>query len=384
METTTHNSTVALVRCKDYSPDEVSRSVNEALSLIGGIAQFVQPGKSVLLKPNLISTRKIETAATTHPEVVKAVARAAMAAGGKVGIGDSPGVGNTLMGVAKACGMLEASQELGVPLVHFDGAVQVERPAGARYKQLELAKAALETDCLINIPKMKTHQQMFLTLAVKNHFGCIVGNRKLAWHLSAGRDPALFARMIVEICLAAKPKLHIMDAVIGMEGTGPTHGQPKQFGFIAASADPFAMDTVLTSLMSFEQSDVPIFAAAEEARKDGLPVGETRLDHINVVGECLDALRTKVKPPAQGQLLFVPKKYANIIRRLITVHPSITRRKCKSCGKCVETCPARAMNIVDSRIKIDDNLCIRCFCCQELCPHGAVDSGRGLLNWICK
>ena len=376
-------STVALVRCPDYARANVELAVGEALRLLGGIARFVRPGSRVLLKPNLITGLPPQAAATTHPEVVAAVARAALAAGGRVTLGDSPGVVPLPVAVERS-GIAPVLAELGIPLDEFSESVEVPRPSGARFRKLQLARAALEADAVLNLAKVKTHQQMFLTLAVKNNFGCVAGRQKALWHLSAGRDPAFFARVLVEICLAVRPALSIADGVLGMEGTGPTHGLPRPLGWIAASADPFTLDAVLTWLLGFRPEDVPVLLAAQEARSDGLPVGETRLDRIRIVGDPAGDLRvTDFRPPAAGRLLFLPDALASLARRLVTVKPVIDRAACRACGVCVGSCPAQAMKMVDGHVRIDDTLCIRCFCCQELCPHGAVRVRQGWLSKLC-
>ncbi len=375
-------STVALVRCPDYSRENVERAVGEVVDLLGGIERFVRPGENVFLKPNLLSGSAPEAAVTTHPEIFRAVAKTAQRAGGSVTGGDSPGIGK-FEAVAGKSGIAEAAAELGVEVRELTEPVEVERPDGAKFRKLLIARGILEADAVINLPKVKTHQQMVLTLAVKNLFGCIVGREKIAWHMNAGRDTGVFARLLVEICHAVAPRLSIADGVVGMEGTGPAHGEPRQFGFIAASADPCALDAVLTALLGFRAADVPLFAAADAARADGLAIGCTDLGRIDVVGCSIDELKVPhVKPPVMGSLMFLPGFLAGVMRRLITVKPMVTRGRCEICGVCVESCPAEAMKIIDRKVRIDDTVCIRCFCCQELCPHDAIEARRGLLSGL--
>jgi len=371
---------VALARCTDYSPANIERAVGQVLELLGGMKRFVRPGQSVFLKANMLSAKPPEAAVTTHPEVIRAVARAVLAAGGRAAVGDSAGFG-ALTTVGAKTGIAAVADELGIPMEELTEPVETKRPDGARVRRLRLARRVLDADVVVNLPKVKTHQQMFLTLAVKNLFGCIVGKEKIAWHMSAGRDATLFARALVEICAAVRPALSIVDGVVGMEGNGPSHGDARRFGFLAAGADPFALDAVLTWLLGFEPADLPVLAAAREARDDGLDVGVTDLNGIEIVGYDAEKLRVHdLKRPAAARLMFLPDFLGRILRPLITVKPRIDAPKCRLCGICVDSCPAHAMKIVDRRVKIDDTSCIRCFCCQELCPQGAVRVKRGLFS----
>lgn len=371
---------VALVRCRTYERAQVEQAVSGALGLLGGIERFVTPGANVLIKPNLIAAHPAASCVTTHPEVVRAVALAAATAGGVVAIGDSPGVG-TFAEAAAASGIAAVARELDVPLRELCDPVEAARPSGARFRRVLLARAAVEADVVINLAKVKTHQQMFLTLAVKNAFGCVVGREKAAWHLSAGCDAGVFARALVEICDAVGPALSLADGVVGMEGAGPSHGRPRPLGFVAASADPFALDTVVTQLLGYRPEDLPVIVAAREACADGLQVGVTDASRIAVVGCTMAELRvSRIEPPPGGRLMFVPDSVGRVARRFVTARPRVRASRCSGCGVCVGSCPAGAMKMVDRRVRIDDTSCIRCFCCQELCPEGAVQVRCSLLS----
>jgi uncharacterized protein (DUF362 family)/Pyruvate/2-oxoacid:ferredoxin oxidoreductase delta subunit len=369
---------VAVVKCPDYGRATVERAVDRLLDLLGGIGPLIPSGAGVLIKPNMLAAHSPEAAVTTHPEVLRAVTRRIIEAGGRVTLGDSPGIGS-FASVAAKTGLAQVAEELGVRAEPLDDPVEVPRPAGARFRRLRLARRAVEAEVIVNLPKVKTHQQMFLTLAVKNLFGCVAGREKIAWHLSAGRDAALFARVLVEIGAALRPGLNLADGVVGMEGTGPSHGEVRPFGFLAASTDAFALDAALTRLLGFRTEDVPLFAAAEAARADGMDLGAGDWDAVDWLGDPPEAVAPgRVKPPIMGRLMFVPPFFARRLRRFLTVRPRIQAEVCRACGVCVASCPAQAMKIIDRKVQIDDTLCIRCFCCQELCPHDAVRVRRGL------
>ena len=54
---------------------------------------------------------------------------------------------------------------------------------------------------------------------------------------------------------------------------------------------------------------------------------------------------------------------------------------CRGCiaHRCVNACPKDAIKIVDRHAVIDRDKCIRCFCCQEFCPTGAMKVKRTLI-----
>ncbi len=90
-------------------------------------------------------------------------------------------------------------------------------------------------DQVVNLPKLKTHTQLGLTLGVKNLFGFVPGKRKAAYHLSAGRDEAHFARLMLEIADTVRPSLTVLDGILAMEGDGPSQGTPREAGLMAMS-----------------------------------------------------------------------------------------------------------------------------------------------------
>lgn len=74
----------------------------------------------------------------------------------------------------------------------------------------------------------------------------------------------------------------------------------------------------------------------------------------------------------------VPKWMADLGRNQLTARPKIDA-DCKGCGRCAVHCPPKAMTIVNGKVRIDYDKCIRCYCCQELCPEDAVRLEEGRL-----
>ncbi|MEA3544338.1 MAG: DUF362 domain-containing protein, partial [Thermodesulfobacteriota bacterium] len=259
--------------------------------------------------------------------------------------------------------------------VPFETSVTIQ-PKGGTFQQLEVAQELLDADVIINLPKLKTHQMMGLTCGVKNMFGAVVGLRKPRLHLQAGTDKAFFALMLLELCEALAPALTIVDAVVGMEGEGPGSGDPVQIGALLAGSHPQAVDTVATELVGLQPRQV---YTQQQAIDTGRPY--TELQQLKLSGDPLESLKIKnFRPAKMTDINFGLKgRLKHYLRNSLTARPEPDHQLCQLCNDCVTHCPPEAMKIADGRLHIDYDRCIRCFCCQELCPHGALVTKQGLL-----
>jgi uncharacterized protein (DUF362 family) len=163
------------------------------------------------------------------------------------------------MGVAKANGYLPLMEALDIPIVEFHG--KRYETASEEFKHLRLSKEAIDADVVINLPKVKSHMQLTLTLGVKNLFGCVPGKMKAWWHMEAGKDANRFGEMLVETAKAIDPDLTLVDGIIGHEGNGPSGGEPKHLGVLGAATDVFALDRAMLDILGVEPHLVPTVAA---------------------------------------------------------------------------------------------------------------------------
>lgn len=363
---------VSLVRCPSYEREAVRLALAQALAPLGGMRAFISPGQRVLLKPNLLSPKPPEAAVTTHPEVVRAVAEAAQEAGGKVFLGDSTTLA-TLEATLEKTGVGAVMRELGVETAPMRTPAEVPVKGPGVFKVLDLAGEVFTYDRVINLPKLKSHGQMTLTLGVKNLFGCVVGMAKPAWHLRAGNDPR-FADLLLDVARTVAPCLTVMDGIVGMEGNGPGSGTPRHLGLLAASPDPLAMDFALAEALGVPERKVPILY---RARARGLAPAETVFP-ILAPGEV--AVRGFLLPPTGTDINWrLPELLRKPLRRNLSTFPAVEAERCNLCGKCVEVCPAKTIRRREKRIEVDRSLCIGCFCCQEMCPQGAITPVPGRL-----
>lgn len=361
-------STVSIARCATYEPNMIASALDAALSPLGGMAAFVSPGQKVLLKVNLLAKAEPERAVTTHPEVVRALIRMVRDAGGVPMVGDSPGGPNTpgfVRGVHKATGIEAVCTEEDCELVLFDAdCTRVPNPSGALYGSFTLGRAVTDCDVLITIPKFKTHGFMMFTGAVKNLFGCIPGLEKAQYHLKVpDRDD--FGAMLVDLMLACKPTLAVMDAVVGMEGEGPAGGTPRQIGAIIASADSLALDVVASAMAGLDPMEV--YSNKAGAERGMCP---RTADEVDVVGTPWRELAPSgFQLPARDIGAQFPKWLAGPLRSWTTAKPFLENRvACTRCHKCEESCPVDAIVVGTDGPAFDYKTCIRCYCCQEMCP----------------
>ncbi|MBD2078824.1 DUF362 domain-containing protein [Leptolyngbya sp. FACHB-17] len=251
---------VSLLRVTSYDLVELRAALETLLEPLGGIGGIVKPGDRVLLKPNLLTGARPGKECVTRPEIVYCVAKMVQEAGGKPFLGDSPAFGSAL-GVAKASGYLPLTESLNLPIVEFKG--KRYETIGEEFNHLLLCKEAIEADVVINLPKVKSHVQLTVTMGVKNLFGCVPGKMKAWWHMEAGKDPDRFGTMLVETARTINPDLTIIDGIIGHEGNGPSGGEPRNLGVLGASQNVFALDRAIVDILKVDPGAVPTLIASQ-------------------------------------------------------------------------------------------------------------------------
>lgn len=251
---------VSLIRADSYDLAKLKSSIEYLLQPLGGIAAFVKKGDRVLLKPNLLTGSRPTKECITRKEIVYCVAQLVIEAGGKPFLGDSPAFGSA-RGVAKANGYLPLCEELDLPIVEFHG--QSYAIENDNFNHLRLSKEAMNADVIINLPKIKSHTQLTMTMGVKNLFGCVPGKMKAWWHMEAGNVDR-FGEMIVETAMAIAPNLTIIDGIIAHEGNGPSGGEPRELGILGASADVFALDRAVIEVVNVDPNLVPTLLAQQK------------------------------------------------------------------------------------------------------------------------
>ncbi|MBN2431091.1 MAG: DUF362 domain-containing protein [Acidobacteria bacterium] len=375
----TGNGMVMAARCflkkvEDYHHDRLRAAVGEGLAALQVTAALFRPGQRILLKPNFLSACHPERGVTTHPAVVAAVAECLADFGCELYLGDSPAL-DSLEKVIRKAGYQELIRRYGIRLAPLQR--EHLRPSRSRrwFPRLHLARELDSFDHVVNLPKLKTHSMMTLTLGVKNVFGCVPGKHKAAYHLSAGENRLYFARLLLEIWETVRPGLTILDGIVGMQGNGPGQGQLRSTGLLAMADDALALDAVIGHLLGVPADQHPV--VAEAIRHD---FASARWAETELSGDAVADCRVSgFQLPAVTDLRWrLPDFLARRIRNWFTTRPVIDPERCVHCGACAAICPTRAVRNRDGQeFEIVKELCIRCYCCHEVCPARAVDLRPG-------
>ena len=378
-------TTTALGKCQEYNFDDVYAALKKLVSLV---PPPDVKGKTVLLKPNILSPKKPEFAICTHPVVVGAAVKIFVELGAaKVLVGESPAVASSIS-AARATGMLEQVEKNGGEWVEFNTSVQIPCPDGQIVKLLDFAEPFTKADVVVSVSKLKTHQFMSYTGAMKNLFGLVVGLKKAKTHYRFS-DKKDFSAYLTDLNIAANAQYAIMDAIVGMEGQGgPGNGDPVKLGFLAASDNILALDWVCSSIVGYNPYQIPnLKCALERGRWLKSP------DDIQTVGCTPKELKPasfKIVKDASAAVT-LQKMLPSFLNKMATLvfvkTPHFNKKKCIRCGRCLEICPAQILRFYTDKNTVapaetpnaqkfvalsDKTKCLHCFCCHEICPVEAI------------
>jgi uncharacterized protein (DUF362 family)/NAD-dependent dihydropyrimidine dehydrogenase PreA subunit len=362
----TFRAKVVLVKCHNYEFSAVYPAVERLFATLGGIEALIKSGQTVLIKPNLLSDHRPEEAVTTHPEIVRALIRLVKQAGGIPSVADSAAASMDLESVWEKTGFRAMCAEEAVPLLNLEKAGS--RRFDCNGVSFSIANPVLEADVVINVPKLKTHVLTVLTNAVKNMYGAIPGYQKTMLHKQYP-DAVAFGRFLATLYGIARPTLTVTDAIVAMEGSGPLAGNLVSYGFLAASTDGVALDTMMCHLLKINPSRVPYFHFLKEAG-----TGETKWQEIDLAGDPPGRLGLRpIRLPNGIAGKVIPDWLYPLVWPLLWIRPEITAR-CVACGLCVKACPVGALSQAKGeRPVLNRKLCIQCCCCHEVCPAKAIN-----------
>lgn len=372
---------VSVVRCESYESAVCDRALAEALAPFGGL-DWVKPGMKIAIKTNLVAAMKPETAATTHPALLAALTRELVGRGAEVIVGDSPGnlFNAAVLNHVYSVTGLHAVEEAGGSLNRNFGMKEAAYEGAHVARHFSYTAWLDEADAIISFCKLKSHGMMCLSAATKNLFGAIPGTMKPEYHFRYP-DPLDFAGMIIDLNDYFKPRLYLVDAVLAMEGNGPTAGTPRHMGALLAGTDCHKIDLLCAKLIGLDPMVVPTLQAA--ANYGLIPESA---DEISVAGNPDEFIIPDFERIERGRGMqfdavlpgVLGKAFGKIAKKAMRSYPKLKKSECVGCGLCANVCPAKAITIKEKKAQINYKLCIRCFCCQEFCPKGAMKVHRPL------
>jgi uncharacterized protein (DUF362 family)/ferredoxin len=349
----------------------------------------------ILIKPNLNSNMNALTGNTTDLRLLSALLSYLKSCGYSnitIGEGTNSGFYRNQIGVISRLGIDRLARHFAVQVIDLN----YSEPRDVNFKNdvvAKVAKECIEADLFINIPKLKTHFENGMSVCLKNMMGCLVGQEnKKKTHDDLPENILLLNQ-------AVKPHLHIVDAMVAMEGLGPTRGTPVRLDTIIVGTDPYLLDLLCCSITEFPYQKVRTLALAE---KKGILTEE----HHRVVKTVANAVKpVRFKHPVAGpfaSFIHHPKRQKFFLKirntpffsylaatdwfgsllfltglrqdvflknelRIATL--ALDENKCDRCGVCRDVCPL-------GRFFPDDynapEQCLKCLYCYSTCPKQAI------------
>ncbi|MBC2582390.1 DUF362 domain-containing protein [Clostridium sp. DJ247] len=378
---------VALLKCEDYNLELIESKIRDGFTLLGGenfLRKLIPYNSKVLLKPNLLCVEESGSPVVTNFKVFEAVVRILRDYTNNISFGDSPGFGDSRKAAEKS-GILSVAEKYNVKFEDFKESIHVKLDKSLLCRSWTVAKAPYEADVLITLPKLKTHAMAYYTGALKNQFGCIPGSLKATWHTRMPKAEN-FCKMLLDLNTLVNTNFAILDGIIAMEGNGPKNGAPRKMETLIMGQSLTAVDSTAVRLIGYDNPlDIPLLKEAKDSNW-----GKVLPEDIEILGEKIENLKAKDFQLCRkgGSFYFISPSVTNFLRDLIAPDPSLIDEKCIGCGRCAEVCPEkpRALKMCkgesDNKPVWDMKECIRCFCCQELCPCGAIETKYSMMGRI--
>ncbi len=376
------NSPAALDRVVGYDVDAIEKTIRSQLARLGAENMF--DSKRVVIKPNLVMKKAPEAAATTHPVVLEAMIRILKERAADIIIAESPGglyTKETLKATYRGCGILDVAERYGVSLNYDTGSRPKDAPSGKTSKMFDIITPILEADVIVNLAKLKSHSLTGYSGAVKNYFGTVPGVTKFEMH-ARFPDYNDFGSMLADLCemiLENKPTFNVIDGILAMEGNGPTGGNPRRLDCLISGVNPFVVDIIGASVIKTDG----VIMLDEGVRRGYCPVsaGDVNLMSAEPLDNFVvdDFLKpdTAKRKGASSLLARLPSMFGGRLNAWLQPKPVVSSGVCVGCGECVRSCPRHTVVLKTNKkekkkaVIIHDE-CIRCYCCQELCPFKAV------------
>ncbi len=276
----------------------------------------------VVIKPNVVWKMPGDSGVVTHPAFVCGLVDALRERGlsaDDIVVAEGGGIegDHDMAEIFAIAGYADEPGRRGVELrdLNEDSSAEMEVPGGRVLRTIHVARTIVgEERTVINIAKLKTHNFATVSLCVKNMQGMLspIHHRHLCTRYpryegddGVGVDPNLLDRpsrffdKLVDLAQTLHPDLHIIEGVVGRDGTGFQRGKNIPMGIAIAGINPLAIDTAGAMLMGLDPQEVGFLRAAQER---GLPSTDPKQIRMLIVrngglAECRDWQRYRAGPP---------------------------------------------------------------------------------------
>lgn len=383
---------ILLMNCKSYQEilDKLPVVMDSFRELLP-----VDKSASILIKPNLNSNMNALTGNTTDLRLLSALLYYLKCSGYSnitIGEGTNSGFYRNRIGVISRLGVDRLAKHYDVRVIDLN----YSEPRDVNFKDgvvARVAKECMEADLFINIPKLKTHAENGMSVCLKNIMGCLVGQEnKKKTHDDLPENILLLNQ-------AVRPHLHIVDALVAMEGLGPTRGTPVRLDTVIVGTDPYLLDLLCSQIAEFPYKKIRTLELAE---RKGILTEEHHRIVNKVAGTVVSVpfkqpiagpLASFIHHPKRqkfflkirntpfftylaatdwfGSLLFLTGLRQDVFLRdeLRIDTLTLDERKCNRCGVCRDVCPQGRFFPDDNS---DSEQCIKCLYCYSACPERAI------------
>ena len=166
-----------------------------------------------------------------------------------------------------------------------------------------------------------------------------------------------------------------MDAVVGMEGNGPTAGTPRPIGCLLAGKNPHTLDMICAEIIGLIPACIPTILAAQQmglAPENPDEIATNQPWEPFCIPDFKNIRNADRLLKQNGNEALWGKAISRLFAALIASRPGVNKKECIGCGECQRICPAGVITMTNGKPVIDRRKCIKCYCCQEFCPVGAM------------
>jgi len=343
-------SKVYVEQSTDYDLSVIKAFIQKVIDDLSLTNNLFYRGQKVFVKLNLLTDRTPDQVTTTNPIFVQALIQTLKEIGCQIILGDSPaGKMNKerlkhiyeVTGFKKLAVIEQVELNYDCSSIRINGIFQV--------------KAMHDADIVVNVCKMKTHVYTTFTGAVKNCYGSIPGEIKHQQH-ALHPTTRSFCNYLIKVCQTLNPAISFMDGIMAMQGNGPSNGKAYSAQLMLASLNPYALDHLAIRLLQIPERAVLTDVLARQKKL---------YDEISFVSS-----------KSMGELVrydFTLPDSTNLVKLMHKTHlPSFDHNICIGCQACYNNCPQHTITMIDNRAVLNPENCIKCYCCQEICPVNAI------------